>query len=32
MTSHYDSLKQSMGLVEALATSSEDEKDEYICK
>lgn len=32
MSSKYDSLKQQMGLVEALAESSEEEKDEYICK
>ena len=32
MTTHYDQLKQQLGLGEALAESSEDEKDDYICK
>ena len=32
MSTHYDALKQQLGLDEALAPSSEDEKDDYICK
>lgn len=30
MSGHYESLKNQLGLDEALAPSSEDEKDEYI--
>lgn len=30
MGTHYDALKQQLGLGEALASSSEDEKDSYI--
>eukprot|EP00354_Favella_ehrenbergii_P003081 CAMPEP_0170455930 /NCGR_PEP_ID=MMETSP0123-20130129/3729_1 /TAXON_ID=182087 /ORGANISM="Favella ehrenbergii, Strain Fehren 1" /LENGTH=34 /DNA_ID= /DNA_START= /DNA_END= /DNA_ORIENTATION= len=30
MSTHYDALKNQLGLDEALAPSSEDEKDDYI--
>ena len=30
MSGHYEALKNQLGLDEALAPSSEDEKDEYI--
>ena len=32
MSTHYDELKKGLGLDDALAPSSEDEKDDYICK
>jgi len=32
MSKHYDGIKNTLGLDDALAPSSEDEKDEYICK
>ena len=32
MSEHYDKVKRGLGLDEALAPSSEDEKDDYICK
>ena len=32
MGNHYDSIKNQLGLDDALAPSSEDEKDDYICK
>ena len=32
MQTHYNAIKTQLGLDEALAPSSEDEKDDYICK
>ena len=32
MQDHYNQVKVNLGLEEALAPSSEDETDEYICK
>jgi len=32
MSTHYDAIKTQLGLDEALAPSSEDEKDDYIRK
>ena len=32
MGTHYDAIKNQLGLDDALAPSSEDEKDDYICK
>jgi len=32
MQNHYNAIKTQLGLDEALAPSSEDEKDDYICK
>ena len=32
MSRHYEKIKEHLGLDDALAPSSEDEKDSYICK
>ena len=32
MSRHYEKIKEHLGLDDALAPSSEDEKDNYICK